>query len=331
MRAYAACGAAKSYDDLADGGHALLVRAVDAIGNVDPTPATWTWTVDTVAPAASFTAAPGALSNDPRPAFAVAVSDPAAVLACSVDGAAFTACGPTPSLPALVDGAHTLQVRATDAAGNSTLITHRWTQDSVRPQTVLTGGPATSAPVASATATLAFTSTTAGRFECSLDGGAWRACTSPATYGGLADGAHSFAVRAVDAAGNADGTPATRAWTVRADGSPTARIAVTREGDELRPQRRGQHRSRRRRADLPLAAERPAGARRRTIHYAAPDAETRDVFTLTIIDAGGRRGQATVALRTRATTERGARETMEVIPFAAGTRLASAPGRGSPP
>ena len=47
------------------------------------------------------------------------------------------------------------------------------------------------------------------------------------------------------------------------------------------------------------------------------------MFTLTVIDAGGRRGQATVALRTRATTERGARETMEVIPFAAGTRLAS--------
>ena len=40
--AFAACGAAKSYDDLADGGHALLVRAVDAIGNVDATPATWT-------------------------------------------------------------------------------------------------------------------------------------------------------------------------------------------------------------------------------------------------------------------------------------------------
>ena len=188
---------------------------------------------------------------------------------------------------------------------------------------MLTGGPATSAPVASATATLAFTSTAAGRFECSLDGGAWKACTSPATYGGLADGAHSFAVRAVDAAGNADGTPATRAWTVRADGSPTARIAVTREGDGFALSGAGS-------TDPDggaltyrwLQNDRPAGTGA-TIHYAAPDAETRDVFTLTVIDAGGRRGQATVALRTRATTERGAQETMEVIPFAAGTRLAS--------
>ena len=34
------------------------------------------------------------------------------------------------------------------------------------------------------------------------------------SYSGLADGPHSFAVRAVDAAANADGTPASVAWTV---------------------------------------------------------------------------------------------------------------------
>jgi len=188
---------------------------------------------------------------------------------------------------------------------------------------VLTAGPATSSPVASATATLAFSSTTATRFECSLDGAAWRACTSPAYLNGLADGAHTFAVRAIDAAGNADGTPATRAWTVRADGSPTARIAVTREGDGFALSGAGS-------TDPDAGAltyrwlqnDRPAGATA-TIHYSAPDAESRDVLTLTVVDAGGRRGQATVALRTRATTERGAQETMDVIPFGDGTRLAA--------
>jgi hypothetical protein len=39
-------------------------------------------------------------------------------------------------------------------------------------------------------------------FSCSLDGGPWRTCANPATYSGLAGGGHSFAARAIDAAGN---------------------------------------------------------------------------------------------------------------------------------
>ncbi len=51
-------------------------------------------------------------------------------------------------------------------------------------------------------------------FECSLDGAAFAPCTSPDTLK-VKKGKHSFEVRARDAAGNVDGSPATDDWKVK--------------------------------------------------------------------------------------------------------------------
>jgi RNA polymerase sigma factor (sigma-70 family) len=74
-----------------------------------------------------------------------------------------------------------------------------------------------SAPGASTSETSASFSFSANEdavtFRCSLDGRAEAACASPASYGSLAIGSHTFAVRATDRAGNT-GDAATHLWSV---------------------------------------------------------------------------------------------------------------------
>src|SRR5207302_10206833 len=85
--------------------------------------------------------------------------------------------------------------------------------DTTPPDTTLTASP--SGVTASTSATFSFTSSVPGStFQCSLDGASATACTSPQTYTGLANGAHTFSVKAIDPAGNVDPTPAAASWTV---------------------------------------------------------------------------------------------------------------------
>jgi hypothetical protein len=51
-------------------------------------------------------------------------------------------------------------------------------------------------------------------FQVKLDGGPWTAASAPMTFTGLANGSHTFQVRAIDAAGNTDPNPASFDWTV---------------------------------------------------------------------------------------------------------------------
>jgi subtilisin family serine protease len=65
------------------------------------------------------------------------------------------------------------------------------------------------------TATFTFTgSAPEDTFQCRHMAGPWTPCTSPKTYSGLARGEHVFRVRALDANGNVDPTPAVYSWTV---------------------------------------------------------------------------------------------------------------------
>jgi hypothetical protein len=102
--------------------------------------------------------------------------------------------------------------------GSAMSVQFDWTATDSGPDTDPPDTTITSAPdplVASGDATFSFGASEPGStFECSLDGAAFAACTDPVTYSGLADGTHSFEVRATDGAGNTDTSPAEHVWTV---------------------------------------------------------------------------------------------------------------------
>jgi hypothetical protein len=110
-------------------------------------------------------------------------------------------------------GTYTFQVRGVDWSGNrSAESTWQWTVDKAAPtSTLAASGPSGVFP--STSATFSFSSNESGSFRCTLDG-VQSACSSPKSYAGLGQGSHTFAVQAVDLAGNVDPTPETRTWTV---------------------------------------------------------------------------------------------------------------------
>jgi uncharacterized delta-60 repeat protein len=214
--AYAACTTPATVSGLSDGTHTFFVRAIDLAGNVDASPASATWAVDTTAPNTTISSGPASITNQTGASFQFSSGEGGDTYTCSLDGAAFSACTSPVSYAGLAAGAHTFRVEATDAVGNvdPSPASWNWTIDTTPPDTSITSGP--SGRNNSSTATFGFSSTEPNStFQCKLDSGGWVGCVSTTTYAGLASGSHTFSVAAIDPAGNVDPTPATRTWSVK--------------------------------------------------------------------------------------------------------------------
>ena len=202
----------------ADGPKVLRATVTDNVGRTAQV--TRNVAVDKVPgpPATSIASRPADPSANTTPSFGFGSSETPSSFECRVDGGSFGAC-PTPHtvLPALGDGSHTLEVRASDAAGNqdATPESYTWVVDATAPTGSLTA-PAALAAVSGSAVVVTADSADAGSgvqhalFEV-LAGGSWQALgapdeTAPYSVGwdttGLADGDHDLRVTTRDNAGN---------------------------------------------------------------------------------------------------------------------------------
>ena len=124
--------------------------------------------------------------------------------------------GPVDGLPSGDDAPHVDPGPAEQPAGNvgQPPTVERAPVDTIAPEVVLESGP----PVTTRLRQVVFMFSTgeAATFECSLDGADPAPCTSPLVYSGLGKGVHEVSIVAIDAAGNADPSPAISTWKVRA-------------------------------------------------------------------------------------------------------------------
>jgi hypothetical protein len=204
--------AAISFVGLAEGPHTLAVREVDLSGNVDPTPVSGKFIVDTTPPQTTIESGPEGPTRYPY--FGFSSSEENSTFECAIDGGAYSYCSSYFTPGPLPDGEHEFKVRATDQAGNrdQSPATREFDLDTTPPVPTILGSP--SGTVASPSVRFTFSADEPSTFWCILDGKG-TACESPMDYEGLADGDHVFELEATDLAGNRS-TTVTREFHVEA-------------------------------------------------------------------------------------------------------------------
>jgi subtilisin family serine protease len=164
-----------------------------------------------LAPSVSITSGPPPLTRERRPIFGFGANRPAA-FACSVDGGESRPCASPYAHPFdLADGGHNFTVTATDLGGRvgtSPVLSFR--VDTTPPRTTFARRPPRLLRVTGARATVVFrfrSSEPGSTFLCKLDRRRQSRCGARLALR-LGLGAHILRVRASDAAGNVDPSPA---------------------------------------------------------------------------------------------------------------------------
>ena len=186
-----ACTSPAPYSGLSAGNHTFTAAAIDAAGNIDASPASFSWTIDLTAPDVTINSMPPNPTNQQSATFGFQRRRTDARSNASSTAAALRACTSTTVLPTDLcrRAATRFDVRAMDQAGNP-----------MHPgQLHLGGGPDGSrtrrltrslrpSPTATA-ASFTFHGSEGGSFQCKLDWQAFGACTSASSTDLLRPGA----------------------------------------------------------------------------------------------------------------------------------------------
>src|SRR6266487_1091117 len=254
---------------LKDGTHTFKIRSEDNVGNISPSPTSFTWTVDTVPPTTTIdvvvngnksAVTNGSNTGSKSMTFSFSANDTGGKegggvginhFECNIDNSKFVTCTSPFIFPNLLkDGSHTFKVLSEDNAGNKDLTpaSFTWIVDTVAPiisiNTATDGNRNfinTGSNTSSNGMTFSFSGDDSGgkegkgvgvnHFECSLDDESFSFCTSPVQFTSinLPEGIHIFQIRADDNVGNLSPNPVSFTWTIDTE-PPTTSIESSIDG-----------------------------------------------------------------------------------------------------
>jgi hypothetical protein len=209
---YSTCASPKTYSNLANRAHTFVLKAkLTTQANSKASSYSYSWTVDTVAPAAPVVTPVAGPTSNTNASVSFSESDASVTgFTCALDSGTATACTSPHPYSGLSDTLHTVVVTAHDAAGNSSFGSTSWTVDTLAPNIPVLSGPASITNNPDATVSFVGDGET---YTCALDGETAALCTSPWAHTGLADGSHTLTVTPYDLVPNA-GTPGAVTWFV---------------------------------------------------------------------------------------------------------------------
>ena len=193
---------------LSEGPHTLQVMATDTVGN-SSAPISYSWTTDYTAPVVSIPTKPDPITNQTGATFGFSASE-TSTYSYRLDGGTWTSTGASLTLSGLSEATHTLDVNATDTAGNpSSTASYSWRTDYTKPVVSI---PTKPDPITNQTgATFGFSASETSTYSYRLDGGTWTSTGASLTLSGLSEATHTLDVNATDTAGNPSST-ASYSW-----------------------------------------------------------------------------------------------------------------------